>query len=81
MLMPDKHIRLSESFYGLGSFLLELLISPKTIDELWGLFSNAVKNKDYPSSHSFEHLVLAVNFLYAIRAVDLQSNGALKKCD
>jgi hypothetical protein len=81
VLMPDKHIKLSESFYGLGSFVLELLVFPKTIDELWGIFSKAVTSKEYPSQHSFEHLVLAVDFLYAISAVELQSNGALKRCD
>jgi hypothetical protein len=78
--MPDKHIKLSESFYGLGSFLLELLITPMTIDELWRLFSKSVVVKEFPSNHSFENLVFAVDFLYAIGAIKLQSNGALEKC-
>lgn len=80
MLMPDKHIRLSESFYGLGSFLLELLTTPKTIDELWRLFSKAVIGKEYPSQHSFENVVFAVDFLFAVGAVKLKSDGALEKC-
>jgi hypothetical protein len=80
MLMPDKHIRLSESLYGLGSFLLELLTTPKTIDELWRLFSKAATGKEYPSQHSFENVVFAVDFLFAVGAVKLKSDGALEKC-
>jgi hypothetical protein len=80
MLMPDKHIRLSESLFGLGSFLLELLTTPKTIDELWRLFSKAVTGKKYPSQHSFENVVFAVDFLFAVGAVKLKSDGALEKC-
>lgn len=80
MLMPDKHVKLSESFYGLGSSLLELLTGPKTIDELWRHFSKAVVNKEYPSQHSFENIVFAVDFLFAVGVVKLKIDGALEKC-
>ena len=52
----------------------------KTIDELWRLFSNAVIGKEYPSQHSFENVVFAVDFLFAVGAVKLKSDGALEKC-
>jgi len=81
VLMPDKHVKLAESFFGLGSFLLELLTVPKTIDELWHLFSKAMTDKEYPALHSFENVVLAVDFLFAIQAVKLNGNGTLEKCD
>ena len=35
MLLPAKHIALSESLLGLGGLLLEMLASPKGIDELY----------------------------------------------
>lgn len=81
--MPDKHIRFSESIIGLSGFLLHKLRNPKTIDELWGEFSKARKNGEFHANHSFEHIVMAVDTLYAIGAVREmdESNGVLIKCD
>lgn len=80
MLMPDKHVRLSESLYGLGGYLLELLKAPATVDDLWRRFSKSVAAKEFPSGHSFEDIVLAVDFLYAIGAISLNESGVLEKC-
>lgn len=82
MLLPNKHIRFSESLIGLGGFVLEKLTKPSTIDELWGEFCKARKSGEYPAQHSFENLVLAVDTLYAIGALkELERNtGVLVKC-
>ena len=80
MLMPDKHIRLSESLFGFGGFLLGLLSSPKTIDELWTMYSKSMVTKEFPSNHTFENLVFAVDVLYSIGAIELHENGVLEKC-
>ncbi len=82
MLMPDKHIKFSESLLGLGSFVLESLSHPQTIDELWEKFCKARKNGLFPAHHSFENLVLAVDTLYAIGAVtEIDLSGVLQLCD
>lgn len=81
MLMPDKHIRFAESLIGLGSFVLELLNEPRTIDELWVLFGRHRTSGKYPAPHSFENLVLAVGVLYAIGAVsEDEQSGVLSRC-
>ena len=42
MLMPNKHIKFSESLLGLASFVIESLLSgPMTPDELWVLLHHA----------------------------------------
>ena len=41
--MPDKHVRFAESLLGLGSFVLEALDEPRTIDELWVLFGRQLR--------------------------------------
>lgn len=81
MLMPDKHVRFAESLLGLGSFVLEVLDEPRTIDELWVLFGRHLRAGKYPARHSFENFVLAVDTLYAIGALteDRQS-GVLRRC-
>lgn len=79
--MPDKHIKFSESLLGLGSYVLEALSTPQTIDDLWSNFSKACRAGNYPARHSFENLVLAVDTLYAIGAVEeCEQNGVLKRC-
>lgn len=80
MLLPDKHIKLSESIIGFGSFVLETLSNPRTIDEIWNKYQSARQANEYPSKQSFDNLILAVCFLYAIDVVKLKDNGKLEKC-
>ncbi len=80
MLMPAKHIRLAESLIGLGSFVLDALASPRTIDELWNEFQNINNTRRFPAYHSFENLILAVDFLFIIGAVDEDREGRLIRC-
>lgn len=56
MLLPDKHVKFSESLIGLGSHILELLDRPKTIDELWTVFESSCTHGSYPSKHSLRTL-------------------------
>jgi hypothetical protein len=80
MLLPQKHIKLAESFLGLGSFVLEHLSSPASIDTLWERFE-AVNNTDaFPAYHTFENFVLTIDFLYTIGAVTSDENGNLLLC-
>jgi hypothetical protein len=80
MLLPDKHIKLAESLLGLGGFALEALETPKTIDSLWAEFQEASSTNRFPAYHSFENLVLAVDFLFSIGAVTAGRNGKLTRC-
>lgn len=80
MLLPDKHIKMSESLLGLGSFLLSVLKKPMNIDALWREYAQARENETYPAHHSFENLVLALDFLYSIGAISSRDNGLIEKC-
>lgn len=77
MLLPSKHIGLSESLLGLGGYLLKLLDTPLTIDELWWRFQKINDSKKMPVYHDFDNVVLALNFLYSIRAVDIDEKGLI----
>lgn len=80
MLLPDKHIKMSESLIGLGSFVVEDLATPKTIDEIWKGLQRAYTAGEYPVYQSFENLVLAIDFLYSIGIVTASRNGKIIKC-
>ena len=76
MILPTKHIRISESLIGLGGYLLKLLNEPMTIDELWIKFSK-YNNKKYPAYHNFDNLVLSLNLLFIIGIIEINDNGEL----
>lgn len=76
MLLPDKHISFAESLLGLGAFVLSNSKRPVTIDNLWRNFEK-VQGKEYPAYHSFDNLVLAVDILHALNAIELNAEGLL----
>lgn len=80
MLLPDKHIRLSESLLGLGSFLLGLIRNPVTVDGIWLEYRKARDSGAFPAHHTFENVVLALDVLFTIGAIDVQADGLIKKC-
>jgi len=81
MLLPDKHIRLSESILGLGAFVLEHLDEPTTIDSLWHALQEANENESFPARHGIDNLVLAAVFLYSVGIVSDSADGTLVQCD
>lgn len=78
MILPSKHIKFSQSLLGLAGFLLNNLKEPKTIDDLWIKYSKASVKK-FPSYHDFDNIILAVNLLYLIEAIDLNEKGEIVK--
>ncbi|MEK0338250.1 MAG: hypothetical protein QQN41_12535 [Nitrosopumilus sp.] len=81
MLVPEKHTSNSKSILGLGCFVLEFLSTPKTLDEIWTQFRKARKEEQYSSSHSFDNLILALDFLFSIGVVNEHESGKIFKCD
>ena len=81
MLLPDKHITIAQSLIGLGGFALERLSKPKTIDSLWSEFQEVNNTPLFPAYHTFENLVLAIDFLFIIGTIKDDGNGKLTICD
>jgi hypothetical protein len=79
MLLPAKHIKLSEAFLGLSGFVLEKLDKPKTVDSLWSDLSVSVERNEYPAYHSFENLLLTLGFLYSIDLIQLDDAGKISR--
>jgi hypothetical protein len=75
MILPTKHIRISESLIGLGGYLLKQLIEPMTIDNLWVKYLKS-KNK-FPAYHSFDDVVLSLNLLFIMGIIEINKNGEL----
>ena len=77
MILPSKHIKLSESFIGISGFLLKLLKEPMTIDDLWTKFQKVNNTPLYPAYHSFDNVVLGLNLLFSIGAIDIDEKGKI----
>jgi len=76
--MPKKHIALSESYLGLGAYVLKLLSSPMTIDSCWNKLLNSYINKgEISKKHSFNNFILTLDLLFALNAVELNQKGEL----
>ena len=81
-LLPEKHVRASESLLGLGAIVLASLDDEaKNLDALWA----SVKELDpirrrVHGSVTLDSVVLAVDFLFMIGVVELNGEGYLKKC-
>ena len=76
MLSPQKHVKLSESFLGLGANILALLSRRLTPEQI---YSKLEKN-NLLISHDFEHIILTLDFLYACGAIEINEQGKIIKC-
>jgi hypothetical protein len=78
MILPSKHIRLSESYLGMGGYILSLLKTPATIDDLWNRLQKEREFRPpYFSKISIEDIVLSLNLLFAIGAINIDEKGKL----
>ena len=77
MLLTEKHVHLSETVIGLSSFVIENLKEKLTLDELWKSLMESFESEEYPAKPSFEKLILTIDYLYTIGAIELDKFGRL----
>lgn len=75
--MPTKHIKAENALIGIGGEILALLETDKTVSRL---FYDLQKRRDYDelTTIHFDWFLLAIDFLYAIDAIQFEA-GLLKK--
>jgi hypothetical protein len=78
MIMPAKHINFSESLLGFGSYVLQNLSEPKSVDELWQCYQQDLQDGFYFAKHSFDNLIMTILFLYSIDAVKEENAKVVK---
>lgn len=80
MILPSKHVNFSESLLGFGSYLLQKLDKPASVDDLWKLYQADLKLGYYFAKQSFDNLILTLIFLYSIQAIK-EEKGLIHKCN
>lgn len=66
MILPTKHLKLSNTLIGVGATLLKYLDADKTVTSLWSA------TRSLPEINSFERFTLGLDFLFIIGAVDFR---------
>lgn len=67
MILPTKHVNVSQSLLGLGAKVLKQLDGPASLSHLW----ERVRSQEEVSS--YDRFLLALDLLYACDAVELDS--------
>jgi len=80
MVLPSKHINFSQSLLGFGSYILDKLQTPISVDDLWQSYQNDFANDIYFAKHSFDNLILALVFLHSVNALE-ERGGVIYKCN
>lgn len=73
MILPTKHIPLDRSLLGTGAVLLLLLEAPLTPTAIWDQAKHA------PEIGTYGRFVLALDFLYAVGAIDMLNGLVVKR--
>ncbi|WP_404309156.1 ABC-three component system middle component 6 [Neorhodopirellula lusitana] len=81
MLLPDKHIRISESILGLAGLVYDSLVTPKSLDGLIDNLESRLESDQWPAEHSTQAVTLSLCFLHSINLVDVDSRGDFFRCD
>jgi hypothetical protein len=72
MILPTKHVKISQSIVGLGAEVLRVLGDEQTLTRLWeGLRSTADKV-------TFERFILALDFLFLLGCIEM-TDGVLRR--
>jgi hypothetical protein len=79
-ILPTPHTPLPQCLLGLGGYILELLETPRTVDALYAALKAHTDRGLYPARHSFENVILAVNLLHCVGAIEAGPNGEIRKC-
>ncbi|MCM3390670.1 hypothetical protein M3649_21545 [Ureibacillus chungkukjangi] len=82
MILPQKHIKLSESIFALGAIILSLLEYQNSIgiDELWEKLRSKNHNEKIIDNYSFDKFIISLDYLFTIGTIDVNENGGLIKC-
>lgn len=81
MLLPNKHLRVEESILGLGASLLPLVGTGATVESIFNAYSRQCSATGRCAPASPGKLLLALDWLYLIGAIERTSDGEISRCD
>lgn len=78
MILPTKHTRPDRALLGVGADVLGLLVQPMTVSSLWDAIRLRRSAETSSPAINYRWFVLALDLLYAIRAIELE-RGVIRR--
>lgn len=75
MILPSKHLREDRALIGVGADILATLTEPRSVSSIWETVCHERRARSGNAVLSFDWFILALCFLYAISAVELDGEG------
>ena len=72
MILPSKHVKLSNSILNIGSILLNSIDGRYTVSLLWD------KTRTRPEIKTFDRFTLGLDFLFMLELIEVQ-DGLIKR--
>lgn len=72
MILPDKHIRVSNSLLNVGATLLSTMRPRQTVTELWS------RTRTRPEIRTFDRFVLGLDLLFILGVVSYKDGMVVK---
>ncbi|MBU1627129.1 hypothetical protein KKB18_07140 [bacterium] len=74
MILPTKHIKISNSLLNVGATLLRYIEEPQTVTSLWN------ETRILPEINTFERFTLGLDFLFILGIIDFK-DGLLRRIE
>lgn len=78
MILPTKHLRPERALLTIGAEILAVLRGPMTVSRVWDEVRRRRGEAAEPAPIAYDWFVLALDLLFAVKAVELE-NGLLRK--
>ncbi|BES65886.1 hypothetical protein SANA_23250 [Gottschalkiaceae bacterium SANA] len=78
-IIPSKHVQLSKSIYGISGVILRILSCESlTVEKCWAEYNRSFVKTGRVKYHcSFDYFILAIDFLYMLESIEINSKGVL----
>lgn len=79
MLMPQKHVNLSESLIGLGASILMVVgNTTKTLDNIISEVNVLIESNNIKRVYNnTDNILLAIDYLFSIGVIDINEEGGI----
>jgi hypothetical protein len=79
MILPNKYVTLTESFFGLSALILEVLMDKKlTVDKLWNKFKKAhIDSNKINTPPTYQKFIYVLEFMYLCDMISYSDKGEI----
>jgi hypothetical protein len=79
MILPDKYVTLSESFFGLSALILDTLLSENlTIDKLWNKFvKKYIKTSKINIPPTYQKFIYVLEYMFLTNLISYNDKGEI----